>query len=383
MPVELSRIRLPQKKPPRPRTRRWLIFGVFLLVVTAGAVILLWKGERTGIHFWVLAVVMPVLVWGALFIGRRTGYKLKGRGAYANNKIIEHRHHSETARGQRFAWLQGEYLINGLEPGKATHLAALDQSPVLQPLAPRGGGDPVRHAAISGEGTSAALFQKKLQELAVQINLQLENIPAKMTCYFAIDGDEVVGDFSEALRALIPRNLVRIRDLTGLRIVDYWLDHHYDKASALLIVSAQFREAPQTGEGEAMAALLLTNCRLEGSSVRLHRPQLSREGNLSHAMKRVMLWAGLSAEAPLRGWLSGGKLATEDQFSQAAEQHAPKMDAKRCVYVDTVAGFAGATAPWQTTILASRQALIDDEPQMAVIETTADTWQLCVVTIKE
>ncbi len=54
----------------------------------------------------------------------------------------------------------------------------------------------------------------------------------------------MVGDFSEALRALIPRNLVRIRDLTGLRIVDYWLDHHYDKASALLIVSAQFRERP-------------------------------------------------------------------------------------------------------------------------------------------
>lgn len=90
--------------------------------------------------------------------------------------------------------------------------------------------------------------------------------------------------------------LVRIRDLTGLEILDYWLDCHYDHAAALLLVSAQLYEHPPEDSGEAISMLLLTNCRLKDIpdvSVRVHRPQICRDGNLDRAFERVMMWSGL------------------------------------------------------------------------------------------
>ncbi|WP_241609549.1 hypothetical protein [Rosenbergiella australiborealis] len=142
---------------------------------------------------------------------------------------------------------------------------------------------------------------------------------------------------------------MRIRDLTGLELLDYWLDCHYDRAAALLVVSAQLYEHPPEDSGEAISVLLLTNCRLKDIpdvSVKIHRPQICRDGNLNLAFERVMMWSGLDKISLNRAWTSGGQMASGDIFSKARETYAPGLKADKIIHIDTVVGFAGIAAPW-------------------------------------
>ncbi|VEA72977.1 Uncharacterised protein [Serratia rubidaea] len=86
MPVILERIPEKRAKPPRPVTRRWLIFGVVVLAVGMGLTFLFWEGERSGSGFWLFAVVLPLLLWGAIFSARRAGYKYQSVGQDAANE---------------------------------------------------------------------------------------------------------------------------------------------------------------------------------------------------------------------------------------------------------------------------------------------------------
>ena len=204
-----------------------------------------------------------------------------------------------------------------------------------------------------------------------------------MTCYLALDTANDLPDLSLSLLPKITRPNVRIRDLSGLRILDYWLDYHYAKPSALLVISAQLNDVPQSDTGEAISVVLMTNCRLKDTSsksVRIHRPQINHTGDLGHALRHAMLWASLEKDTQLRGWITGGTLASSDALSSACEVYAPELTAQKYSNIDAVAGFAGVAAPWQALILATRQCLADGEAQMVVTESAPDYRQLCAVT---
>lgn len=384
MPVVLEKIPDKKAKPPRPVTRRWLIFGLIVLIVGMGLTFLFWQGERSGPGFWLFAVVLPVLTWGAMFSARRAGYQYRSVGQYTANKTIKARNANEQGRGQRFAWFVGEFLVNALEQNNvATHKAAIEKKPILQPVIPRGAEKPVRHSRLSGGEKASDLLASYEDDLFTHINHLLEGVPASMVCYVALDIADDLPDLSLSLLPKITRPIVRIRDLSGLRILDYWLDYHYAKPSALLVISAQLYDVPQNDTGEAISVVLMTNCRLKGTppkSARIHRPQINHTGDMGHAFKHAMLWAGLDKETDLRGWITGGALASSDALSSACEVYAPELTAQRYTNIDTVAGFAGAAAPWQALILATRQCLADGEAQMVVTESSKDIRQLCAVT---
>ncbi|VEA64684.1 Uncharacterised protein [Serratia plymuthica] len=384
MPVVLERIPEKKTKPPRPVTSRWLIFGAAVLISGMGLTFLFWQGERSGPGFWLFAIVLPVLIWGAMFSARRTGYKYLSVGQDATNRTVKARYAAAEGRGQRFAWFSGEFLVNALErEHNPTQKAAFIKSPILQPVIPRGSEKPVRHSRLSGRENAPDMLASLQAEMTGRINKLLDSLPPAMTCYLALDVAEDLPDLSLSWLPEISRPIIRIRDLSGLRIFDYWLDYHYEKPSALLVISAQLNDVPADDSGEAISVVLMTNCRLKDmppKSVRIHRPQINHTGDLRHALRHAMLWANLKKDTPLRGWITGGRLAFSDTLSTACGIYAPELTAQRYVNIDAVAGFAGVAAPWQALILATRQCLADREAQIVVTESSADYRQLCAVT---
>ena len=384
MPVELERIPAQEKLPPRPRFKRWLFLGIVMLLAGAAATFLFWKGERSGAAFWGLSAGLPVVLWGLLIVGRYFGYVLLCARCKRKNATTAARYRADVARGQRFAWLIGEVLINGL--GSAcpmTHEAVLAKKPLMMPCEPVNGGNPVRHRALAATGEMADREAHYFQEITAHVQNLVALLPSTLTCYLALDTGEQFSTLPSLLQKRVIHPLVRIRDLTGLEILDYWLDCHYDRAAALLVVSAQLYEHPPEDSGEAISMLLLTNCRLkdiQDVSVRVHRPQICRDGNLDRAFERVMMWSGLEKTALKQAWTSGGQMASGDIFSKAREAHAPGLKADKITHIDTVVEFAGVAAPWQALQLAARQCLSGSEAQLIVTELSEDNRQLCIVT---
>ncbi|TKI03717.1 hypothetical protein [Martelella alba] len=91
MPVYLEKIPEEKNAPPRPATWRWLMFGAAVLLVGMGLTFLFWQGDRFGPRFWFLALVLPVLIWGAIFSTRRAGYTLQRVGQNSANRVINAR----------------------------------------------------------------------------------------------------------------------------------------------------------------------------------------------------------------------------------------------------------------------------------------------------
>lgn len=384
MPVELERIPAQEKLPSRPRFKRWLLLGIVMLLAGAAATFLFWKGERSGASFWGLSTGLPVVLWGLMIVGRYFGYMLLCARCERKNATTAARYHSDVVRGQRFAWLIGEVLINGLgSASPMTHEAVLAKKPLMMPCEPVNGGHPVRHRALAATGGMADREAHYFQEVIAHVQNLVSLLPSTLTCYLAVDTGEQFSTLPSLLQKSVTHPLVRIRDLTGLEILDYWLDCHYDRAAALLVVSAQLYEHPPEDSGEAISMLLLTNCRLKDIpdvSVRVHRPQICRDGNLDRAFERVMMWSGLEKTALKQAWTSGGQMASGDIFSKAREAHAPGLKANKITHIDTVVGFAGVAAPWQALQLATRQCLSDSEAQLIVTELSEDNRQLCIVT---
>ncbi|AFJ46283.1 hypothetical protein [Shimwellia blattae] len=384
MPVELERIPAREKLPPLPNFKRWLLLGIVMLLAGAAATFLYWKGEHSGAAFWGLATGLPVVLWGLLIVGRYLGYVLLCRRSEKKNATTAARFQADIARGQRFAWLIGEVLINGLGPDSpTTHKAVLAKKPLMMPCEPVNGGNPVRHRALAVTGEMADREAHYLPGITAHVQNLVALLPPSLACYLAVDTGEQFLTLPSFLQKSVPHPLVRIRDLTGLELLDYWLDCHYDRAAALLVVSAQLYEHPPEDSGEAISVLLLTNCRLKNIpdvSVRVHRPQICRDGNIGRAFERIMMWSGLEKTALQQAWTSGGQMVSGDIFSKAREAHAPGLNAEKIKHIDTVAGFAGVAAPWQALQLATRQCLSDSQAQLIVTELAEDNRQLCIVT---
>lgn len=384
MSIELERIPAHETLPPRPRFKGWLFLGIVMLLAGAATTFLFWNGERSGGAFWGLATGLPVVSWGLLVVGRYFGYALLRGRCERKNATTADRYRADVARGQRFAWLIGEVLINGLGPSSPmTHEAVLAKKPLMMPCEPVNGGDPVRHRALAATGKIADREAHYFQEVIAHARNLVGLLPPTLTCYLAVDTGEQFSALPSFLQKSVTHPLVCIRDLTGMEILDYWLDCHYDSAAALLVVSAQLYEHPPEDSGEAIAVLLLTNCRLKDIpdvSVKVHRPQICCDGNLDRAFERVMMWSGLEKNALKRAWTSGGQMASGDVFSKARETHAPGLKADKITHIDTVAGFAGVAAPWQALQLATRQCLNDSKAQLTVTELAEDNRQFCIVT---
>jgi len=384
MPVNLDAI--PAKAPdiPRPVTARWVMSGVVMFLTGVGMTLWFWPSERTGFRFWFSAAGLPLLIWGSAFALRRVAYQLERVGSVSWNKERDRLIASETARGQRFAWFMGGYLINALEVGGIkTHRAAVKKLLMIEPRLARDGVSVVRHSALPDRGKPADILAGYLDDICGYASHLLTQLPPELPCYLAFDGGENVADITDRLIAGIAYPLRRIHPLAGFSILDRWLDRQHEIPGALLIVSAQLYDVAPQDSGEAITVMLVSNRQLPGMPsppIRIHRPQPSQHGDLPHALRHAMLWGKLTNTAPLRGWITGGQIASEAAWVQACATFAPELTAQRNVNIDTVAGYAGTAALWQGVILAARQCHVDEEPQIVVVESAPSCHQLCAVT---
>jgi len=217
VPVELERIPAQEKLPPRPRFKRWLLLGIVMLLAGAAATFLFWKGERSGAAFWGLATGLPVVLWGLLVVGRYFGYALLRGRCDEKNTTTAARYRADVARGQRFGWLIGEVLINGLGSASTmTHEAVLAKKPLMMPCEPVNGGDPVRHRALAATGEMADREAHYFQEVTANVQNLVALLPSTLTCYLAVDTGEQFSTLPSLLQKSVSHPLVRIRDLTGL-----------------------------------------------------------------------------------------------------------------------------------------------------------------------
>ncbi|CNE06034.1 hypothetical protein [Yersinia mollaretii] len=384
MPVNLDAI--PDKAPDitRPATVRWIIAGIVIFLIGVGMTLWFWPGDRTGFKFWFTVICLPTLIWGSAFALRRIAYKLERVGTASWNKERDLLIASELTRGQRYVWLVGEHLINALEAdGIKTHLAALKRSPILEPVLARDNASVIRHSTLPDRETAADILNSYVTDICGNATNMLVRLPTDMPCYIVFDACDSVADITDQLISGIQYPLRRIRNLSGFSILDYWLDRHHDIPSALLVISAQLYDIPPQDSGESITIMLVSNRQLAVkflSSVRIHRPQISKDADLPQALNKAMLWGKLPKTAPLRGWITGGKMASEESWSQACATYAPELTAHRNVNIDTVVGYAGTAAPWQSVILAARQCHADEEPQIVAVESAPSYHQLCAVT---
>lgn len=387
MPVHLDAIPDNAAGIRRPVTSRWLMAGVLILIISAGVSLWFWTGTRAGAKFWFTATCLPVLLWGSLFALRRISYKLDCVSCASWNKERQALIASETAIGQRFAWLVAEYLINGFETddfdGVKTQQIAVNNAAILEHVTARDGISSVRHSALPRQGKSAVIFTEYLHIICNKASDMLGLLPENMPCYIAFDGSETISELADNLVCGINFPVRRTGNLTELTILDDWLDRHYEHPAALLIISAQIYDMPPQDSGEAITMMLLSNRRhanVPVPGVRIHRPQITMQNSLSHALSRAMLWGKLSSTDSLRGWITGGKLASDESWSIACAACAPKLTAQRNVNLDIITGYAGKAAVWQALILAARQCQTDQEAQIVVVECAPLCHQLCAVT---
>ncbi len=388
MPVNLDSIPDKALDIQRPITFRWVMAGVIIFIIGISIILWFWQGERTGLKFWFITIFLPALSWLSFFALRRIGYKLERIGNHSWNKERATLIASETLKGQRFAWLVDDYLINSLETGepgnKETQQVILDKSSMINHCLDREGISTIRHTALPDLGSSKEIFERYISDISCRSRNMLTQLYITMPCYIAFDFSDNLSELADTLFSQIDLPLQRIRKLAGVSILDYWLDQHHDIPTAILIISAQIYDVPPQGSGEAITIMLMSNRRLSNAissnGIRIHRPQINKQNTLNHALSRAMLWAKLDITAPLRAWVTGGKLSSEDTWSIACAAFSPKLTVQRNANLDNVIGYAGAAAPWQSLILAARQCLTDAEPQIIVVETSSSCHQLCAVT---
>lgn len=150
MPIYLDEVPEDEDSISHPVTLRW---GILLIVILLAGMVLTawqWTGDRSGISFWLTALVLPFSIWGILVVFRHIGYRLELNGEAGWNYECQSLKDTEIARGQRFAWVLDTFVQTPAGKGTGSLAAAMAQAtPLLKTSIPRGGGLPVRHARIS------------------------------------------------------------------------------------------------------------------------------------------------------------------------------------------------------------------------------------------
>jgi hypothetical protein len=384
MPVDLDAIPDVAAKVPRPRTSRWLIFGVIVLLAGGVTTLWFWHGEREGIVFWFTAVGLPVTVWGLLFSLRRFSYKCDQVWAQAWDTERQHIIEDETRRGQRHLWLLNSVVETSVGEGVGVLAKAVkSSSPLMTSSLPRSGKTTVRHTRLTEFDVAidkTLTLDAKMALSASQFNDVINKLPADMPCYLAVDCQSFIPDTQTSVLERLTASLhrpVRSFSGSGFALLDSWLDSVWEVPAALLVVSVVLRDAPLDGEGEAIISQVFTNRPLSDfpDAVYLHRPEKGSHTTMAKILSRALLWAAVSPAAVKALWLSGETLQTDGALNEASAQGGLTLNPKDdCLVINQVIGDTGVAAPWIAAALAAWQAEKANAVQALVVQTQDDIW---------
>lgn len=360
MPIYLNEIPDNVDGISRPVTMRWVIFLVVIML--AGVVLTLWQwtGERRGISFWFTALGLPFCLWGILAVFRHIGYRLELNGEAGWNHECDDLAETEISRGRRFAWVLDTWVQSQAGRGTGSLSAAMASGiPLLKTTKPRAGGEPVRHARITDFDSDPQALTKAVEKAALRINKTLGHLPEKLPCWlmFECDADFSVEREAELLQLVIEKSGRALRQIPGqgMNALDHWLDHCWDKPSALVVLTLILRPSPQVNDAEALAAMVLCNRKSHQypAAVRLHRPQKSSPETLTHNMALSLRWAELSPDAIKGIWITGEAVTDRPGLNQSCEDNKLTLSLTGGIKnIDATLGYASQVSPWIAVALA-------------------------------
>jgi len=360
MPVYLNDVPADAKVIARPLTMRWIIGLIIILMIGITLTLWQWTGERNGFVFWFTALGLPFCLWGVLFSCRRIGYKIGKNGEAGWNYECEVIKNDEIYRGKRFAWVLDTCVQTQAGHGVKSLLTVIDQGiPLMDTIKPRVGNLAVRHSRLTEFDQNPAALETVINKAAIRVKSVLERLPETLEYCIVFESDAGLSEQEEAtLLHLImlksERSLYRL-SVSGPACVDYWLDHHWHRPSALIVLTLTLRPTPKENDAEAITAMILCNRKshLFPDAVRLHRPQKSHTDNLTQNMTHCLLWAQIHPEEITGIWMTGEAVTSSPGLNQACENNRATLSLTEDIKnIDQIIGFSGKSSFWIAVALA-------------------------------
>ena len=393
MPVDLRPIGPPkQYPPPGPRLRTWLFVWIACVILTDGAVLLLWPHGMPAQGAWFLFLVagLPNAIFGALFMMHRIGYESAHLRTLYYNEHREKRRRRMIARGQQALHLLDYAYQLPLKDGTLARTVT-DGPELLKAQVLRDGTTIVRHTRLPDEPDSdtsdprllqvlhqasltrdGKLYAQLLAPLAATLEKLLHVGPAPAVRLVVADPARsghalalmhtVVGAFGlPALEcSMVPGS-------DGLTPVDAWLDAN--ETRPLLVIAVQLHGVPPDGSAEGGVALLFASetARLpEGITARatLHRPVWRQPAELAEAIALATLWGKSAPAAIERGWLTGFDADEHTMIAGACRRTGLTALTGYGAWCapDRAIGHAGVAAGWLALVAATESG--SSKPQL-------------------
>ncbi|MEY8712102.1 hypothetical protein [Mangrovibacter phragmitis] len=392
MPIYLDEVPEDEDSISHPVTLRW---GILLIVILLAGMVLTawqWTGDRSGISFWLTALVLPFSIWGILVVFRHIGYRLELNGEAGWNYECQSLKDTEIARGQRFAWVLDTFVQTPAGKGTGSLAAAMAQAtPLLKTSIPRGGGLPVRHARITDFDADPNTVKQAIGKVSERLKNMLERLPDTLPCWLVFDCDESLSaaDEAEILQHLMLKSGRELHQISvkGMNALDKWLDNNWDKPSVLIVLTLVLRPSPAENDAEAITSLVLCNRKSYQfpDAVRLHRPQQSNHDTLTRNMANSLRWAKLSPDSIKAMWISGEAVTGRPGLNKSSEDNALTLSLTDDIKsIDATLGYTGVASPWIAAALAT-VVVQEQGAQMIAVQpdpASDDIW-LTVITTKE
>ncbi|EQB98425.1 hypothetical protein [Photorhabdus temperata] len=391
MPVDMHSIPLPAERKLVPVIKRWLIALVIFISLGGFATVVYWPAN-VPIHtpwFWCCFLVFPFLMWAGVFGVRCLYYELNQIWSdtwdYERNILL----YQETQRGQRH--------LNVL--AHVTHLpqTVMTGSLAIQLMAQKEGlpswvdmanGQVIRQirfdmperpireqlhekmAALLADETLGTVL-RQLPHHSVFLSLQIDA---------GSDATEYEAVWQSVWEASGINTPLSILPGMGLDIIDGWLDTPRHNA-VLLIVAIRLVTGVIDGQGDTAVALLLNHPirqrtlfmsqpeLMPAIHAVMHRPELTREGDMKYALSQALLWADIPADAIQQLWFTGMGCDNQAQaiFTPLIDQlpNVGKQTEKQCD-IDVQTGFTGIASPWLAAAVAIDAVTSEKQAQLVM-----------------
>lgn len=382
---------IPERAPAvhRPKTRRWLLFLVMVMLTGIALTFWHWTSERAGFAFWFTALGLPFCIWGLLFSLRRFAYKVGQVAAESRNIERERLIESEISRGQRCAWILGTYVQTSFGNKPKGLLTTIEGNPPLVEFSqPRGLNTPIRYVALTEfQKNMAVELKSAISKLAARIQDIAGVLPADINCGLILDcdsdlEDQILEPFTSELFQKTGRAF-HLMSGKGLSAFDEWLDRRWEHPAILAVVTLSLPAVPVEGDADAITLMVLSNRPADDfpDAACLHRPERGEAASLTKALVLALLWAGIGSNE-LRGALFTGRTINRSgDWNKACENSNVTFSlSQQNIGIDHVLGHAGHASPWLSIALADA-ACKTRGPQVIAAQPTADKDDIWVTVI--
>lgn len=367
MPVRLDQLLPPAPIPARPRLWLWLALLPLCLLLGVG---LTWKlgGQalpRDELHFWSVALGVPLLGWSAASFLRASVFIGQQRAAQGWDEAREADLLDRFRRARRSQQVLSVSVYTGLRDFQSPAAVQLDAflggTRALKARASQADGEVLRHSRFEGvtapqpEQALLQVFARTLTELGQTLAQLPDDRPLALS--LEVDSQlhehEVHQIWQQAWSDSGIRQPTTPIENSGLTMLDQWLDQRISDQALLLVIAVQWAPARVEGSAEAAVGLLLGN-RLTQTTLPpiayLHRPEQARQPTtetLRYAMHHALEWVPLPTNSIEQVWKVGIDAQRDVQLTTVLTQASmPSKPNHRLCNLDALLGFPGKASPW-------------------------------------